>query len=192
MDRRSDRATILLKKMTEGIEIRHAAVADAERLSAFAAVVFPLGGRPGADPVHLNAYIAAELTPDRFRELIANPKSVVLLAEIGQDIVGFTALVHHCGNAKIRARSPAELRKLYIDPIYHGAGVSDALMREVLRETSHDCDAVWLSVYSGNPRAIAFYTHWGFHIAGEQDFLVGMDRQKDYLMRRDTTLRATR
>jgi len=47
---------------------------------------------------------------------------------------------------------------------------------------------VWLSVYSENPRAIAFYKKWGFHIAGSQEFLVGADPQQDFLMRRDPLL----
>jgi GNAT superfamily N-acetyltransferase len=106
------------------IEVRPAKAADAEALSGFAARVFPLGGRPGADPAHLAAYIAAELTPKRFRELIADKNAVLLIAESGGRIAGYAALVHACGNSQIQAKSPAELRKLYVDPRYHGGGVA--------------------------------------------------------------------
>jgi len=41
---------------------------------------------------------------------------------------------------------------------------------------------LWLSAFSENGRAIAFYTRWGFRIAGEHDFVVGNDRQRDYVM----------
>jgi ribosomal protein S18 acetylase RimI-like enzyme len=174
------------------IEVRPAKVADAEALSGFAARVFPLGGRPGADPAHLAAYIAAELTPKRFRELIADKNAVLLIAESGGRIAGYAALVHACGNSQIQAKSPAELRKLYVDPRYHGGGVADALMRELLRATEAACEAIWLSVYSENARAIAFYTRSGFRLAGEHDFLVGEDRQKDFLMRRDVAKEGTR
>jgi ribosomal protein S18 acetylase RimI-like enzyme len=65
-------------------------------------------------------------------------------------------------------------------------------MRELLRATEAACEAIWLSVYSENARAIAFYTRSGFRLAGEHDFLVGEDRQKDFLMRRDVAKEGTR
>ncbi len=50
--------------------------------------------------------------------------------------------------------------------------------------------SLWLSVFSGNERAISFYRKCGFRIAGVQDFLVGTDCQSDYLMQYETTINA--
>lgn len=166
------------------IDLRRATAADAESLAAFAAKLFPLGGRPGTDPIHVEAYVRAELNSDRFLNLVADSRAVVLIAEGNGTIVGYAVLLHHTGHPQIPARYPTELRKIYVHPDYHGQGVADALMRELLSSTRPNTDVIWLSVFSENARAIAFYTRWGFRLAGNQVFMVGADRQKDFLMRR--------
>jgi ribosomal protein S18 acetylase RimI-like enzyme len=57
-------------------------------------------------------------------------------------------------------------------------------MRELLSSTRPNTDVIWLSVFSENARASGYYTRWGFRFAGNQVFMVGADRQKDFLMRR--------
>ena len=41
---------------------------------------------------------------------------------------------------------------------------------------------IWLSVWECNARAIAFYEHVGFRVAGTRFFQLGADRQNDYVM----------
>ena len=169
-----------------GICVRCAVSDDAEALSAFAAAVFPLGGRPGADPLDLAHFIATELTAERFRLLIENPNAMVFVAETEDHLCGYAVVLRSSPQPQIEDVAPAELRKFYVAPAHHGRGVADKLMRHALASLERDCPAaIWLSVYSENPRAIAFYERWGFHIVGTQEFLVGSDRQKDFVMRRD-------
>jgi diamine N-acetyltransferase len=174
-----------------GICVRGAMSDDAEALSAFAAAVFPLGGPPGADPLDLAHYIATELTAECFRTLIENPNALLFVAEMADHICGYALVLRSSPHPQIEGVAPAELQKLYVDPAHHGRGVADELMCQALASLGRDRLAVvWLSVYSKNPRAIAFYKKWGFHIVGTHEFLVGADRQKDFLMRRDPPLAA--
>jgi diamine N-acetyltransferase len=179
-----------MARMTEpGIGVRCAVRNDAEALSAFAAEVFRLGGPPGADPRDLAQYISKELTAERFRALIADPNAMLLVAETADQLCGYVLTLHSSPHPQIEAMAPAELKKLYVAPAQHGRGVAAELMRQALDSLDRDRLAVvWLSVYSENPRAIAFYEKWGFRIVGTQEFLVGADRQKDFLMRRDPPL----
>jgi ribosomal protein S18 acetylase RimI-like enzyme len=43
---------------------------------------------------------------------------------------------------------------------------------------------VWLGVWEKNARAIRFYTAWGFEKVGEQDFRLGNDLQRDWIMQK--------
>ncbi len=64
-------------------------------------------------------------------------------------------------------------------------------MKKVLAIAADEREGtVWLSVFSGNERAISFYRKWGFRIAGVQEFFVGADCQQDYLMKRELSTRA--
>lgn len=168
------------------ITIRAATIADAEKISRLSAETFPLGCPADTDPAHLAAFIASELTPARFREFIVTNGVTILLAEVEGEAAGFTMLVSDCGHPQITAERPIELRKFYVAPEHHGRGVAQELMQaaqRVLDDPAHD--AAWLSVHSGNARAISFYRTWGFEVVGTHYFNVGGDPQKDFVMRRE-------
>jgi len=166
--------------------IRRATIADAAALSAFAASVFPLGC-PGTAPADLAAHIATELPPERFLTMLDDPNIIVMLAEASlaqvRSIVAYIVVARRSPHPVIAAPSPAEFRKLYVDPAYHGTGLASALIHCGLSILSAEGPRpVWLSVFSGNPRGIAFYKKWGFEIAGTQEYIVGNDHQKDFVM----------
>ena len=163
--------------------LRRPSASDAEALAAFSSRIFPLGGRPGADPADLDAFISTELTPARFRTWAADPNALLQISEYAGRIAGFAMLLRQQRHPLIAKEDIAELRKLYVDPAFHGSGVADHLTRELLQEAAER--PVWLSVFSENPRAIRFYQRWGFVVVGEQDFIVGKDHQKDFLMLRE-------
>jgi ribosomal protein S18 acetylase RimI-like enzyme len=174
--------------------IRRATFADAAALSAFAAAVFPLGC-PQTAPEDLAAYIAAELPPARFLALLEDPNIIVLLAEdfgetnrVGtpRRIVAYMVIARRSPHAGLSIQAPAEFRKLYLDPVYHGTRLASALLHCALSIIqSEGPRPIWLSVFSENSRAINFYKKWGFEVVGTQEFLVGADRQKDFLMQRE-------
>jgi len=171
--------------------IRHATLADAPSLATFAAEVFPLGC-PATAPADLAAYIDAELTPERFAAHLADPNIVVLLAEASpapgtslRRLVAYMMVARRSLHPAIDAPAPAELRKLYLHPAAHGTGLSSALVHCALSILNAEGPRpIWLSAFSENSRAIAFYKKWGFEIVGEQMFIVGTDHQKDVLMLR--------
>jgi len=168
----------------DAITIRLATTADAEALSRLAAKTFPLGCPADTDPRHLEEFIATELTADRFCEFIAGNGVTILLAEAAGELAGFAMLVSGCAHPLIKAERPIELRKCYVDPTHHGRGVAQRLLRAAM-PLLDDHDVAWLSVFSGNARAISFYRSSGFEVVGTHYFNVGGDPQKDFVMRRE-------
>jgi len=172
-----------------GIRIRRAKMDDARALSDFAAAIFPLGCPPGANPQGLAHHIATKLTPECFRRLIEDSNATLFVAEKADQLCGCVLALRSSPHPQIEAMAPAELQKFYVAPEQHGQGVAGELMRQSLASLEQDrLDTVWLSVNCENSRAIAFYQKWDFHIVGTHELLVGADRQKDFLMRRDPPL----
>lgn len=170
----------------ETITIRRALPTDADALSALAARLFPLGC-PATRPEDLAAYICAELTPARFCEYLVDANLVLLVAEVDGAPVGYSMLALRSPQPLAEDAAAAELRKLYVDPAQHGQGVAEALMREALRVVSQGGSRqVWLSCFSENLRAHAFYRRNGFRQVGEVIFMVGDDAQKDFVFLRST------
>lgn len=172
-------------------DIGRATAADAPALARLSAELFPLGCPANTRPEDLADFISRELTPERFLALMEEELNAILVVRIAKQLAGY-ALVARDGTGRPEPSYPrVELRKFYIDPAYHGRGVANALMQSALARADDDGDgALWLSVFSGNPRAIAFYQRWGFRITGTHYFLVGADYQKDYLMQRRAGIRS--
>ncbi|HEX8926034.1 MAG TPA: GNAT family N-acetyltransferase, partial [Terriglobales bacterium] len=163
------------------ISIRRATVGDAEALSRLSSRVFPLGCPAETPAEDLAAYMAKELTPERFRAYLEDDRVVILVAETPLGLAAYAHLARESSNAQVQSPLQCEVRRFYVDAAYHGRGVADVLMTEALACLADGGEgAVWLSVFSGNERAIAFYKRWGFQIVGTQYFLVGSDNQKDY------------
>ncbi len=165
------------------VQVRPAALGDAVALSGLSGELFPLGCPRDTAPDDLVAYINRELTPGRFLEFLNDPSIVVLLATIRNELAGYALIARTEAPVPSRSSGGSELRKFYVDSRYHGRGIAGTLMQEVLRIAQEGQNRnIWLSVFSGNQRAIAFYRKWGFQIAGTQEFLVGSDAQADYIM----------
>jgi diamine N-acetyltransferase len=75
-----------------------------------------------------------------------------------------------------------ELDKLYLLPGYKGAGVAQALTDWAVSEAiAAGGDAMLLSVYSDNPRAQRFYQKNGFAYVADTYFMVGNQRDDEFL-----------
>ena len=169
--------------MPGNFHVRPASTGDAEALSVFAIRLFQSGGRPGADPAHIQQYVDEHLQPQHFLEIIADPNLVLLVAESDSVLVGFVLMANSASH-RLVAGNASELRKLYVDPSLHGKGVADALVQAGL---AHTLSRVWLSVFSENPRAVRFYERCGFRVIGRHVFVVGEDPQEDFVLLREET-----
>lgn len=166
------------------VEICRATAGDAETLSRLSAELFPSGCPANTNPADIADYIGRELTRKRFLALLNSKNVTILVVKVADTLAGYALIARTAPPLHSRFRAVFELRKFYIASEFHGRGIANALMKETLA-LGRNGGSLWLSVFSGNKRAIAFYERWGFRIAGAQDFLVGTDLQKDYLMQRE-------
>jgi ribosomal protein S18 acetylase RimI-like enzyme len=161
---------------------------DSEDLSRLSTALFPLGCPVDTPAEDLLAFTSRELTAERFSAFIDDTSNAILVARVSKQLAGFAMIAR--APAPSSSRADVELRKFYIDPAFHGTGLANALMKEALEIPEAASTAgIWLSVFSGNGRAIAFYQRWGFRIIGAQTFMVGKDHQRDYLMENDSLAR---
>jgi ribosomal protein S18 acetylase RimI-like enzyme len=172
----------------ESLTVRTPETVEIEQLSAVAARTFPLACPPSVPPENVASFIAANLSPARFTEYLADPRRAILTAHHEGLIVGYAMLIRGVGDdadvqRAVQIRPAAELSKIYVLPERHGSGVATALMSRALA-TAADWGAacVWLGVNQANQRAQRFYTKSGFTISGTRTFQVGAGRESDYVM----------
>lgn len=166
--------------------IRRATTGDAALLARVGAELFASAFGAQNDPNDLSAYLASAFSPARQRDELADDSRTTWIAEaIDGAPAGYAMLKRGAASAAVEANHPAEIQRFYVSPAFQARGLAQQLM-SVCVEEAHEwgCDAIWLGVWELNPRAIAFYEKSGFRKVGRQHFMVGADRQHDYVMAR--------
>ena len=135
-------------------------------------------------PADLAAFLAG-FTPERWADELASPDFAFRIAEQDGAAVGYAKLGPEA--LPIKGRGPAiELRQLYLAEAAKGTGVAHELMDwAIATARARGAVELWLSVFTGNPRARQFYDRYGFKDAGPYAFMVGSHADEDRLMRLD-------
>lgn len=171
-----------------GVDVAAAVQADLAELADVAARIFPLACPPGVTPENIAAFIEENLSEARFRDYLADPDRVVLVARDDARITGYAILIRGVPDdddvqRAVTLRPTVEVSKMYVLPDSHGAGTSAALMTAAVR-TAEEMAArsVWLGVNQQNQRAQRFYAKHGFAVAGTKTFRLGRAIENDYVM----------
>ena len=133
----------------------------------------------------LAAFLAEYRTPDIFRAHLADPPTLIQLAEVDDRPAAYCLIVR--GEAfeerpEPRPERPVFLSQLYCDAAASGRGLGAALMEWALAEArAWGADAVQLSVFSENFGAQRFYQRYGFTHVADIGFWVGNQRDAEFL-----------
>lgn len=174
--------------------IRPARPDEADALHGLAAATFALACPPGTTDEDVADFIAAHLGSASFAEYLADPQRLLLVADDGGELLGYTMLVvadpadPDVARA-VRARPTAELSKCYVRPEAHGSGLASALVEATVQEAEQrGAASVWLGVNRQNARANGFYAKSGFERVGTKTFRVGAQLHDDFV--RERSIRA--
>ncbi|MEH3141191.1 MAG: GNAT family N-acetyltransferase [Mycobacterium kyogaense] len=167
----------------------HITAADPARLDELAAIAartFPLACPPSCTPDDVAAFVAENLTPERFAAYLSDPNREVLTAIEDDRIIGYAMLIGGVPDdpdvaAAVTVRPTVELSKMYVLPDAHGAGASAALMSAALHHAD-TAASMWLGVNQKNVRAQRFYRKSGFEVTGTKTFRLGDHIEADYVM----------
>ncbi len=80
-------------------------------------------------------------------------------------------------------RRALELRQIYVDREFHRRGIGAQFMQRFLQLChQRDIELAYVSCYTENERALAFYASYGFEVVGTYDFEVGDHRDQDHIL----------
>nr|NLD40136.1 tRNA (guanosine(37)-N1)-methyltransferase TrmD [Actinomycetales bacterium] len=180
------------------MRVRRGIPDDAARLAPLAAATFPLAAPPGLDEEALAAFIAENLSVERFEDYLADgARYVVMVGEVegSGELAGYTLSVLPLSvgeppyaadvEAIVQERPTAELSKIYVRPEFHSSGLARMLMAQTLaalaeaRVEGEPLAVVWLGTNARNRRAQKFYARCGYERRGGRRFWVGGREMSD-------------
>lgn len=168
------------------MELRPATPADAAALADLGTRSFIEKFGHLYTPADLATFLEQSHSKAKVAKEIADPLMRVMLAERDGILLGFCKLVMECGWPEhARGSRAIELKQLYTEPAVTGQGIGARLMDWALDEArAFGADEVQLSVYSDNPGAQKFYTRYGFDKTADIHFMVGEQRDEEFLFAR--------
>ncbi|MEP6691842.1 MAG: GNAT family N-acetyltransferase [Gemmatimonadaceae bacterium] len=168
-----------------GTTIRLATLADAIALADLGARTFVESYASATAPADIAEYLAATYSPDRQRAELEDPRSAVFVAERGESLSGYAWLYARTHASCDVGADAMELARIYVAREAAGQGLGSALLDALVDEARRrGARSLWLSVWTENASAIAFYERRAFTVVGSQPFRVGTDIQRDHVMAR--------
>ncbi len=165
--------------------IRRATADDVAILSELGRVTFINAFGHLYTPEDLQAFIDDSHSEASYARALANPDYALWLAEREGVAIGY-AQAGPCGlpHAEVQA-ADGELKRLYLLPAAQSGGVGVALLQVALDWLERKGPrTLWISVWSENYGAQRFYGRHGFEHAGEYEFIVGEQRDREFIYRR--------
>lgn len=173
------------------MEIRRAVPTDAAVLAELGARTFAEAFGHLYTAADLQAFLDESHSVGAYATLLASPLYAAWLAvdrdECGHDEAIGYALAGPCGlpHADVRP-ADGELKRLYVSAKAQGSGVGAKLFEQALAWLERDGPrTLWVSVWSENHGAQRFYARYGFGMAGEYEFIVGKQRDREFMYRRE-------
>ena len=168
-----------------GVTVRRAALADAATLAELGTATFIDTFGHLYKPEDLQAFLDESHTPVAYAQVLANSHYALWIAEADGRAIGY-AQAGPCGLPHADARpADGELKRLYVRAGIQGGGIGRALMDAAMAWLLQDGPrTLWLSVWSENFGAQRFYARYGFEFAGEYEFIVGAQRDHEFMYRR--------
>lgn len=166
--------------------IRQAVPADAHVLAQLGAQTFVETFGHLYSAADLHAFLDSSHSEAAYARALADPDTGVWIAQRDGRAIGY-AQAGRCGLPHPDVgEGDGELKRLYLLAGEQNGGVGGRLFDTALRWLERDGPrTLWISVWSENTGAQRFYARQGFAFAGEYAFLVGEQRDREFMYRRD-------
>ncbi len=167
------------------VEVRYATPEDAAMIADLSRQTFHDTFASQNTQEDMDKFMNEQFTRERLIEEVSEPDNIFLIAELGNEPVGYARLRESAIPVMLNGLPSIEIARIYAVQSMIGKGIGNALMKKCI-DVGYETGkrVIWLGVWEKNERAIQFYIKWGFEKFDEHDFVLGNDVQRDWLMKK--------
>jgi ribosomal protein S18 acetylase RimI-like enzyme len=138
-------------------------------------------------PADLQTFLTEAYSDQVVTAELADPRLIHQVIEHKNDLIAFIKI----GPVHVPAVNPLpdamEIWQLYLRQTFLGHGLGDLLMNWAFEQFAvRQAPEIYLSVFSENKRAIAFYQKYGFEKHRDYDFPVGEQIDLEWIMKKSS------
>ena len=134
----------------------------------------------------MQLFLKENFTIDRIASEMGESSNYFFFAKVQDEIAGYIKLSVSKPPLEMEETEALEIARIYVLKDKIGSGVGKSLMDFAISfAKSNNKKTIWLGVWEHNKRAIHFYEKYCFKKFSEHIFLLGKDRQIDWLMKKE-------
>ena len=155
------------------IRIEKATPDDAKSLAKLGSIAWVEAHGRSASPKDIESYVKRKYTEAAIFDELKKPTNQYHLIYWNDQLAGFSNIILNAPDPNVAAPNAAELDRLYLLREFYDRKLGLALLQfNIDLAKKHEQVGLWLYVWKGNDRALAFYSKAGFKIIGSHDFQI--------------------
>lgn len=170
----------------EDLRLHRCTPADLDQLRTIAEATFRDTYEADNDPEDFKDYIQTAFSENRIQKALMTPGSCFYFVFEKDQIVAYFQVNEWNAQSDLQLKDSLELERIYVLPEFKGKGIGKWILDGVCKMARiKGLQRVWLGVWEQNDKAIKFYHRHGFRKFGEHPFIIGRDKQTDWLLEKE-------
>lgn len=137
-----------------------------------------------ADKMVIDEYLEKKFSKATIEAELEDENNLFHIFYVDNEPAGYSKIILNSPHAEIKKSSITKLERFYLLERFYGRHAGAELMKfNINLSKQNNQSGMWLYVWTGNKRAVKFYTKHGFKIIGHFDFkLTDIHSNPNHLM----------
>lgn len=168
------------------ITLRRCTLEDAETLRDLSMITYYETFAHKNTAENMDAYLRTAYDIRKLRSELVTPHSEFYFLYADGQLAGYMKLNEVPAQSDINDPNSLEVQRIYVCGRFQGMGLGRFLLNTALQTAAdRGKQYVWLGAWENNEKALRFYHRMGFRPVGTHPFIMGNEKQTDYIMRKD-------
>ena len=134
----------------------------------------------------MQEYLHLAFNKEKLLEELTDKNSKFFFLYCGEKLAGYIKVNETPSQTDINDPNSLELERIYVTGEFQGQGLGGYLMQKAVSiAVERHKKYIWLGVWEKNENTLRFYKKKGFYEIGTHTFVMGEDRQTDYILKKD-------